>query len=78
MKTWMLILGVSATMMFATSCNKDENGDYVCVCKDSNGNDETRTPFVDQSLINAQGGCADREDQLNDNVTGTTYVCNID
>ncbi|CAN5197972.1 hypothetical protein BH09BAC1_BH09BAC1_00180 [soil metagenome] len=78
MKNWMLILGISATMIFAASCNKDENGDYVCVCSDSSGNNETRTSFVDRSLVEAQKGCSTREDQLNDNIFNVTYTCHID
>ncbi len=79
MKTWIMILGVASTMMFATSCDKDENGDYVCTCKDQDGVVESSTAIVNQNLIDAQDACSDKEDQLNDRpLDSNTYICKID
>lgn len=79
MKRWILMLGVASTMMFAASCDKDENGDYVCTCRDQDGNVESSTPFVDANLIDAQDACSDKEDQLNDRpLDSNTYICKID
>lgn len=73
-----MILGVASTMMFATSCDKDENGDYICTCKDQDGVTESSTAIVNQNLINAQDACSDKEDQLNDRPLDTnTYICTI-
>lgn len=79
MKSWILILGVATTMIVATSCNKDENGDYVCTCRKSNGDVANTTPFVNANLIDAQDACSDKESQLNDNpLDSETYICKID
>ncbi len=79
MKNWILVLGIASTMVFAASCNKDENGDYVCTCKNQDGDVESSTAIVNQNLINAQGACSDKEDQLNDRPLDTnTYICTID
>ncbi len=79
MKNWMMILGVATIMIVATSCNKDENGDYVCTCKDSTGAVESTTPFENANLIDSQDACSDQEDQLNDRPLDTeTYICRID
>lgn len=79
MKNWMLVLGVITTMVVTSSCNKDENGDYVCTCRDSAGDVESTTPFENASLVDSQDACSDKEDQLNDNPLATdTYICRID
>ena len=79
MKSLILILGIATTMIVATSCNKDENGDYVCTCRNSGGDVESSTPFVNANLIDAQDACSDKEDQLNDNpLDSDTYICKID
>ncbi len=79
MKNWMMMLGVATVMIFATSCDKDENGDYVCTCKNQDGDIESSTAIVNQNLINARGACSDKEEQLNDRPLDTnTYICTID
>lgn len=79
MKNWMLFLGLATTVVFATSCNKDENGDYVCVCKDASGDIQSSTAFENANLIDSQDACSDKEGQLNDNpLDPKTYICKID
>jgi hypothetical protein len=79
MKNCMLVFGITSTMVFAASCNKDENGDYVCTCKNQDGDIESSTAIVNQNLINAQGAYSDKEDQLNDRpLDPDTYICRID
>lgn len=78
MKNWMFVLALGATMVVATSCNKDEEGNYVCTCKDADGNVESTTAFEDANLIDAEDACSDKEDQLNDNpLDPEIYICTL-
>lgn len=78
MKNWMLVLGVTATMIFAASCNKDEEGNYVCTCKDADGNVENTTSYEDANLVDAQDACSDQEDAMNDNpLDPEVYICTL-
>ena len=79
MKNWMLMIAVASTLVFAASCNKDENGDYVCTCRDSAGDVKSSKPFENANLVDAQDACSDSEDQLNDApLDPETYICRID
>lgn len=79
MKTWILILGVSATMVVAASCNKEETGDYICTCRDSNGIIADDLTIRDVSKDEAEDACSVKQDNMNDNIFDPEiYICRIE
>lgn len=74
MKTIALILGVGAAISFS-SCKKE----YVCTCRDSDGDIAEVTEYDDTRLVDAKDACEDTEDRLNDNIfSSDTYICTLD
>ena len=77
MKKSILMLGVLAMISFA-ACDKEDDQDYICTCKDSSGDIESTTTIEDTNRTNADDACEERESDLNDNPFSTeVYICTL-